>query len=60
MRMKSEEDYGVVGSGIEGRCEVLSNIRRLEAEIRFKDIWTLLSDWLHSVACEILDRKSVV
>ena len=24
MRMKSEEDYGVVGSGIEGRCEVLS------------------------------------
>ena len=30
------------------------NARRLEAEIQFKDIWTLLSDWLQSVACGIL------
>ena len=30
------------------------NARRLEAEIRFKDIWTLLSIWLHYVACGIL------
>ena len=34
------------------------NASRLKAEIRFKDIWTLLSNWLHHVACGILIPRS--